>query len=344
MYFAPRPNGASATAMIAHCLSEGHIESPARLESALESITKVQPDLRDSNDIPLLSDFVNDRLASDQDILLAHSAEFLAEFKRLENGEKIAEPKHFPNCGVNPVTTTYAARAAAGSLLELLSMVGGQNDNSTTQSLLLRGLAVVRPPGHHCTREKSSGNGILNNVAIAALTASKKLNKRVLIVDLDIHLSGGTSDCIKGDDNILLVDVYGARGQEIRTMARLQGRSWQVRESFDNTVAINVSLIDSSAGDHVYLGDQVLGEVLSAVNSHQPNLILFSIGFDSCAGDDEGFEFTANGYGQFIQTVCESAATNGIPVIGVLEGGYKPQIVEKGVRQVSLAMASTITL
>eukprot|EP01133_Synstelium_polycarpum_P010735 gene10735-12495_t len=333
MYFAPTPTDESAKVMIAHCLSQGHIEAPDRLKYAMAAVQEIEQDLKDSAGVQVKTTYVADRLATDNEILLAHSAEFMEAFKRIERGES-TESYHFPNCGVDPVVTSCAARAATGSLLEMLERL----DDPVAP--LKRGFALVRPPGHHCTRTQSGGNGILNNVAIAALSASSSKNMRVLIIDLDIHLSGGTSDCIKDDERILLVDIYGARGQEIRTMARSQGRTWQVKECFDNTIALNVSLIDSAAGDNVYLGDQVLGETVAALKSHQPNVILFSIGFDSCAGDDEGFQLTAHGYGQFIKSVCESSPQT--PVIGVLEGGYKPPLVANGVKQVSLAMASSI--
>jgi hypothetical protein len=112
-----------------------------------------------------------------------------------------------------------------------------------------RAFAAVRPPGHHVTRCRSAGNGILNNVALGALYAWQRHRARVLIVDLDIHLSGGTSDIVQhvataetktvapcsledftrahrtceGPETaspILLVDVFGARGQDVLARAR----------------------------------------------------------------------------------------------------------------------------
>ncbi len=116
---------------------------------------------------------------------------------------------------------------------------------------------------------------MLNNVAIAALYAVQKLNKRVLIVDIDIHLSGGTSDCVRGVDTILLVDVFGARGQELRARARAEGRNWRVKETFDNTIALNVSLLHSQAGDQVYESAQVCGEICAAATAHKPGVCFF---------------------------------------------------------------------
>ncbi len=257
--------------------------------------------LRTAAGTPVLPLHVADRFVRDEEILLAHSKEMLDAFHGLENGK--LDFAHFPACAdVDKArVSALAARAASGCVLSLIDLLqspsasscaqpslSSQPSSSTLAALstiaslslssnmtLRRAIALVRPPGHHCTRTQSSGNGMLNNVAIAALYAVQKLNKRVLIVDIDIHLSGGTSDCVRGVDTILLVDVFGARGQELRARARAEGRNWRVKETFDNTIALNVSLLHSQAGDQVYESAQVCGEICAAATAHKPGVCFF---------------------------------------------------------------------
>jgi len=105
-----------------------------------------------------------------------------------------------------------------------------------------------------------------------------------LIVDIDVHFSGGTAELIEGHEEILLVDVFGARGQEVKTFARKQGRQygsissnflffyltilpsnivssrWEWKEVMGNTIAINVALLDDHAGTlHPYVHVDLMG-------------------------------------------------------------------------------------
>lgn len=93
-------------------------------------------------------------------------------------------------------------------------------------------------------------------------------------------------------------------------------------------------------GDAVYLGDAVLGEITRVINSHLPNLILVSCGFDAAEGDDEGFKVTPSGYGRLFAAIC-AAAADSTRIVAVLEGGYVPAVVGKCVKEVALALAAS---
>lgn len=101
--------------------------------------------------------------------------------------------------------------------------------------------AVVRPPGHHATRDESMGFCLFNNVAIAASYLLKKrvsisliyiyqpnhdcaivlfyitINdlilqgnkvKKILIVDWDVHHGNGTQEVFYEDDRVLFFSVH----------------------------------------------------------------------------------------------------------------------------------------
>ncbi len=82
------------------------------------------------------------------------------------------------------VHTGSAALLAAGSVLAVTEAV--------CRGALDRGLALVRPPGHHAEPDAAMGFCIYNNVAIAAAVARKSYGaKRVLILDWDVHHGNG---------------------------------------------------------------------------------------------------------------------------------------------------------
>src|SRR6185312_5987499 len=96
--------------------------------------------------------------------------------------------------------TWAAARAAAGSACELAQRV--------MRGELSRGIAVVRPPGHHATRDRAMGFCLLNNVAAAAAAARAGGAARVAILDWDVHHGNGTQDIFWDDPNVLYLSVH----------------------------------------------------------------------------------------------------------------------------------------
>ncbi|MBV8895948.1 MAG: hypothetical protein JO051_05525 [Acidobacteriaceae bacterium] len=69
--------------------------------------------------------------------------------------------------------------------------------------------ALIRPAGHHATRELSMGFWLPNNVAIAALHALEARNlSRVTIVDYDVHHGNGTQDIFWQDPPVLAISLH----------------------------------------------------------------------------------------------------------------------------------------
>ena len=127
--------------------------------------------------------------------------------------------------------------------------------------------------------------------------------------------------------NVSLPNVSCARGQELRTRARKEGRAWRVIETTENATCINVGLLDAAAGDDIYLSDAVLGEIMRQWDAHSPDVVLVSLGLDAMRGDDEGFQLSAAGVGALIRAMasrCRTQPANPGPAIVIaLEGGYK---------------------
>ena len=64
----------------------------------------------------------------------------------------------------------------------------------------------VRPPGHHCNKNKAAGFCILNNIAIGAqYLLGKYKYKKVAIIDFDVHHGNGTQDIFYENENVLFI-------------------------------------------------------------------------------------------------------------------------------------------
>ena len=89
---------------------------------------------------------------------------------------------------------------SAGSCLALVEEVLGGR--------LGRGMALVRPPGHHAMKGESCGYCLVNNVALCARRAQDHGMARVLILDWDAHHGQGTQREFYEDSGVLYISIH----------------------------------------------------------------------------------------------------------------------------------------
>ena len=98
--------------------------------------------------------------------------------------------------------TLDAARLAAGAVCAVTEEV-------MSGRIADRGLAIVRPPGHHAEPDLAMGFCVYNNVAVAAATALQSWGaRRVLILDWDVHHGNGTEKMFYDDPRVLYVSIH----------------------------------------------------------------------------------------------------------------------------------------
>ena len=172
----------------AHRAMEMHPERPERLVAARAGLKRaVGPD-------ELVR--VAARPESDEEVLRVHTESHLQGLRdALSSGWGHIDADTF----FSPASEE-AAWLAAGGAVELCRAV--------VEGPVRRGLALLRPPGHHAVPSRAMGFCLLNNIAIAAADALARGSSRVAIVDWDVHHGNGTQDIFYEDPRVLFVSLH----------------------------------------------------------------------------------------------------------------------------------------
>jgi acetoin utilization deacetylase AcuC-like enzyme len=227
--------------------------------------------------------------ADDTTILRAHTPEHLA---------RLSVPEDFDDD--TPAFPDLAAyvRASVGAALDALKAARA---GETVFSLM-------RPPGHHATRNRAMGFCYLNNVAIAALEALATGAKRVIVLDFDVHHGNGTEAILRNNP--------GAAFLSIHQFPCYPGTG--TRNVGNNCFNYPV-LPQTLRGDYLH----VLASALEHMQTLKPTLVAVSAGFDAYAHDP-----LAQGSLEMedFHWLGQSLRNLGVPVFSVLEGGYSTEL------------------
>ena len=260
----------------------GHPERPERVRATVKF-------LKGQKELPV--DWLKPELAEDTSIRRAHSARHLARLS--EPIDFDADTPHFPGIADH-------ARRSAGAALEALRLARA---GETAFSLM-------RPPGHHATRDQVMGFCYLNSVAIAALTALATGSKRVAIFDFDVHHGNGTE--------AILVNHPGAAFFSVHQHPCYPGTGAANvgNNCFNYPVAPGTPRREYRA---------VLATALDALKKFQPDMVAVSAGFDAYVGDP-----LAQGSleAEDFHWLGRSVRDLGVPAFSVLEGGYSDELPE----------------
>lgn len=215
------------------CLEYGskHIEGPRRVKVAADI-------LRNKG-----YEFLEPELACDEDVLLAHSSQYVSE---LRNGS--IEDQDTP---AYDNIYQYAKLSVGGAFL----------------ASQINGFSLMRPPGHHAgingnaLGAETRGFCYLNNIAIAV----KKLSKKTLILDIDGHHGNGTQEIFQNDPKVTYVSLHDSPNYP-GTGSSSEGNHF------------NYALPDN-VGGRQYL--ETLEEALNKVDLGPVEIVAVSCGFDT---------------------------------------------------------------
>jgi acetoin utilization deacetylase AcuC-like enzyme len=259
---------------------EGHPERPARITDTLKL-------LRSQNELPIV--WAAPTSVDDAPILRTHSAQHLA---------RLAEPEDFDaDTPFHENIITFARASVAAALDALKAARNGENVFS-----------LMRPPGHHATRDRAMGFCYLNNIAIAVLEAVATGSKRAAVFDFDVHHGNGTE--------AILLDRPGCAYFSIHQFPCYPGTG-------TTNVGKNCFNYPVAPGTPHETYRAALARALDDLKKFRPDLVAVSAGFDAYARDP-----LADGtlLAEDFHWLGQSLRALGVPLFSLLEGGYSSDL------------------
>ncbi len=258
--------------------------------------------------------------ATRQQLELVHDPDYLDRIERVvPDSRGHLDPDTYYSEG-----TWTAALLAAGSAARLAEQaLSGEIE---------AGLALVRPPGHHATRNRAMGFCLLNNVAVAAAWALASGARRVAIVDWDVHHGNGTQDIFAADDRVLYSSLH------LYPHYPGTGRHTEIGRGRGEGFTVNLPMPHGAAsGDYQAAFERIL---LPVLEQFQPDLLLVSSGFDSHGADPlGGTRLRTSDFGAMTRHLTETTQHVGArgPLV-FLEGGYNLDVLEETGAAVAAAL------
>jgi acetoin utilization deacetylase AcuC-like enzyme len=275
----------------------GHPEHPGRVDAVLRHLQGVGA-MERLRAAPA-------RVATDTELVLAHSPEHVEKIRRLdESGGRSIDP----DTTVVPGSYEAAVNAAGALLSATDGVVSGEADAA---------YCLVRPPGHHATRERAMGFCLFNNVAVGAAYARAKHGvERSVIVDFDVHHGNGTQDIFWDDPDVLYLSLHQFPFYPGTGDWRETGGEGAIGST------ANVPLpAGSGDGDYLAAFDRLL---LPLMERFQPQLVFVSAGYDAHRADPlAGMALSTEAYAAIMTRIRASAdrVADG-RIVAALEGGY----------------------
>jgi acetoin utilization deacetylase AcuC-like enzyme len=200
-----------------------------------------------------------------------------------------------------PVTPEVVRRARAANGGTVL----------TARLALQHGLACNTAGGsHHAFADHGSGFCVFNDVAVAArLLLAEGRIERALVIDLDVHQGDGTAAICADDARIHTFSMHCRTNFPLR------------KQTSDMDLALDADLEDDA---YLALLAEHLPGLLEEV---RPDLAFFNAGVDPHVDDRLGrLALTDRGLWRREQLVLDTCLGAGVPVAGVIGGGYAPDL------------------
>lgn len=201
----------------------------------------------------------------------------------------------------HPQINEHARRSVGGALDALQLSLNGQ-----------LAFSLLRPPGHHATRNRAMGFCYLNAAGLSALHASANLDKRVAVFDFDVHHGNGTESLLLNQQNAAFFSVHQHPCYPGTGLANAGDNC------FNFPMPPRTSRKDYR---------DTLRQALAKLIQWKPGLIAVSAGFDAYARDPLAQETLE---AEDFHWLGEQLARQNLPFYSILEGGYSddlPQLI-----------------
>ncbi|MBP2314708.1 histone deacetylase family protein [Azospirillum soli] len=206
---------------------------------------------------------------------------------------------------LSPGSRSGVLRAAGSVVAAVDAVLGGEADNA---------FCAVRPCGHHAEPARAMGFCVFNNIAVGALHARAQHGlTRIAVVDFDVHHGNGTQAMFADDANLFFASTH---------QSPLYPGTGHPEERGVAGNIVNAPLPPFSGS--VEFRRAMERDILPALDSFAPELLLISAGFDAHARDPlaqlqltgADFEWATRQLALVADRHC------GGKIVSALEGGY----------------------
>lgn len=286
-----------------------HPESPERVFAINESLQEKEE----------LFDFIEPRLANEDEIALIHSDYYVEELNK--KAEKAKDTGSLisidPDTVMSPQTYETAKLAVGAGLNAIDNLAKSEHDSS---------FVAVRPPGHHALADRAMGFCLFNNVAITAKYAiDSQAFKRIFILDWDVHHGNGTQDIFYDNPDIMFASIHQhpfwpPGSGELDETGKGDGKGFN----------LNIPL-PGGTGDTGYL--KTLDTIIVPIcQEFDPDLIIVSAGYDAHQEDPIASQnITTVGFAMMTQRIADLRDQLGCKTTFLLEGGYNTKALSRSV-------------
>jgi acetoin utilization deacetylase AcuC-like enzyme len=304
----------SSRRFVDHVTPVGHPERPERAE-VFESIARSFDE--DGGRV------VEPRAATDEDLQRVHTRDHIAAMVATRGRATMIDEDTFTSPESEEI-----ARLAAGAVLTGVDQVLDGPPAS-------RALAMVRPPGHHAEADRAMGFCLYNNIAVGAAYARSRGSARVAIVDYDVHHGNGTQWTFYENPTVLFVSSHQYPFYPGTGAASEKGRGAGLG------FTLNIPL--AAGTEDAEIERKYAEQVLPALRSFKPDLLMISAGFDAHELDPLGqLRLTTEGFGRLTRMLlAEADALCEGRVVLVTEGGYDLTAVAQCLNTVIAASGSS---
>ena len=240
-------------------------------------------------------DFLEPQPASDDDILLVHTPEYL---NKLKTGTLSLREELQLEVPYSPALVEAFWLATGGSI-------------QAAELALAQGVGFNLSGGfHHAFPDHGEGFCVIHDVAVAIRRLQKeKTIERALTVDCDVHHGNGTAAIFANDPSVFTFSIHEEQNYPA------------VKPPSDRDVGL-----DTGTRGSTYL-DALRRYVPEILDRHRPELLAYVAGADPYEHDQlGGLTLTREELRERDRIVFGECAARGVPVAALLAGGYAVRV------------------
>ena len=235
--------------------------------------------------------FFEPGIISDEIVLKTHEEEYFKRFRNLNLSKKEVREIGFP---LSKELVTREMTIAQGTI-------------DCVNYSLKNGISMNIAGGtHHAFYDRGEAFCMLNDQAIAAkYLINKKLAKKIMIIDLDVHQGNGTASIFSENKDVFTISFHGKKNYPFR------------KEKSDIDVEF-----DDNIDDQFYL-NKLKDLIPNAIENFKPDFIFYLSGVDVLNNDKLGrLGLSIDGCKERDKFILELCNKNSIPVQVSMGGGY----------------------